>query len=178
MPLTQELPLVPLKKVVLSYLQNGCPESDVEPPFANTPNSLEWLYLGEDEWAETDGPTWIVSQAGAPEPLSDTLHTSWWSCPVEIRLIAPITATAQWVHDVEKRLHWLMNGVWHERELANQAERSPLAIRLTDVGRAMSPEVPIYCKSSTIALLQRIGVMGERIEIKCDVSVLCVMESE
>jgi hypothetical protein len=173
-----ELPLVPLKQVVLEYLRSGCEESDVDPPFTNSNGSLPWQFLNEDEFEEAESPTWVVSQAGACEPLTDTLHTGWWHCPIEIRLIAPISATEDWVHDVERCLTNLFNGVFHLRETGNEGERSPLAIRLTDVAAGMDPALPLYCQASSIALLQRIGLLGERLQLTCDVSILCAMQSE
>jgi len=175
MALIADLPLVPLKQVVLEYLRSGCEESDVLPPFVNTNGSLPWQFLNEDEFEEAESPTWIVSQAGACEPLTDVLHSGWWWVPVEVRLIAPISATATWVQDAEEQLARLMNNVCHLREAGDRGKRSPLAIRLTDVAAGMEPVVPLYCETSTIALLQRIGLLGERLQVTCDVSILCVL---
>jgi hypothetical protein len=173
MALIADFPLVPLKKVVLEYLQSGCEESGVVPPFLTTPTSLLWQYFIEDEFEEAESPTWIVSQAGACEPHTDVKHTGWWWCPIEIRLIAPISATADWVQEVEDQLVRLLNNACHARETADMGKRSPLAIRLTDVAAGMA--VPLYCETSSIALLQRIGLLGERIQVTCDVSILCVL---
>jgi hypothetical protein len=173
-----ELPLVPLKQVVLEYLRSGCEASGVGPPFLNTLDSLPWQFLLEDEFEEAESPTWIVSQSGACVPLTDTIHTGWWECPIEVRLVAPISATADWVQDVESCLNNLFNGVYHLRETGNEGEYSPLAIRLTDVAAGMVPALPLYCRSSNIAVLQRIGLLGERIQVTCDVSILCFMQSD
>jgi hypothetical protein len=173
MALIADLPLVPLKQVVLEYLQSGCPESDIVPPFVDTPNSLPWQYLIEDEFEECESPTWVVAQAGACEPLTEVLHSGWWWVPIEIRLIAPISATAEWVQEAEEQLARLLNNVCHLREAEDRGKRSPLAIRLTDV--AAGAEIPLYCETSSIALVQRIGLLGERIQVTCELTILCVM---
>jgi hypothetical protein len=174
MALIADFPLVPLKQVVLEYLQSGCAESGVVPPFLTTPTSMQWQYFLEDEFEEAESPTWIVSQAGACEPLTDVRHSGYWWCPIEIRLIAPISATEDWVHEVEQQLIRLLNNACHVRETADMGKRFPLAIRLTDV--AAGAGIPLYCETSTIAELQRIGLLGERIQVTCTFSILCVME--
>jgi len=169
-----ELPLVPLKKVVLEYLRSGCAASGTPPACENAEGALTWQFFLEDTFEEAEAPTWVVSQAGACEPDTDTANLGRYHCPIEVRLIAPISATAEWVQEVQFVLDRMFNGVYHvARETVNLGEYTPLGIRLTDVALAMG--VPLYCRSSTNAALQQLGMLGERLQLTCTVSIFCNM---
>lgn len=174
---TSELPIVPLKQTILEYLRVGCPESNVEAPFTNDDDdALQWSFYLEDAYDEVEPPAWIVAQDEEATPLSEARSTGWWNVPVLIRCLLPNHgATAEFVQSVENRLHDLLSGIWHTRETTNQDERTPVALRLTDVAAAMDEPTRIYCRSATLSHPKRVGLIGERLEIQCSLTVLCRM---
>jgi hypothetical protein len=165
-------PVVPLKKTVLEYLRVGCPESDVNPQFVNAPGSLPWQFTLGDEFTEVEPPCLQVILETQPDYVTETRPIGM-IVPLRVILWAPMSATEEELQSYEDTLCDLFNEVWHDRELANPAEITPVAIRLTSVAAAMDPVIPLYCRYATSAFPQRFGMSGERVEVHLLLSVCC-----
>jgi len=173
--ITTESPLAALKSVVLEYLRSGCAESDCEPQFPDAgAGYLPWNYTLSDEWDEVTPPAWHVVLDGDPVPLTET-RPGWLDVPLRIIFRAPLSADEDWLQSVESRLVDLLEGVWHVRETGRPAENTPLAIRLTSVAAAMDPAVRLLCASATISHPQRVGTVGNLVEVQSQLTIRCAM---
>lgn len=169
-----EPPFSAIKKVVLEYLRSGCAAHDVEPQFVDVEGSLPWQFLNEDEFRPIQPPSFLVAIDGEPEPVSETWPQGW-IVPVVVNFYAPLSATEEWLQSVQDAMFRLFYGVWHADELANPAERTPLAIRLSKVAEAMDPQVRIYVAYTSAASPRRIGIVGQTSEIRMDLEICCCM---
>lgn len=174
MDFTTEPPFAAIKKVVLEYLRSGCPANDVEPQFVNAEGALPWQFLNEDEFRSIEPPCFLVVMDGEPESVSETWPQGW-VVPISIVFYCPLSATEEWVLSVQEALFKLVHGVWHTTELANPAERTPLAIRLTKVAEAMDPVQRIYVAYTSAAIPRRVGMVGQTSEVRVDLDVCCCM---
>jgi hypothetical protein len=175
MNFTTESPFAPVKRVVIEYLRNGCPAHEVNPLFVNATGSLPWMFVNEDEFVAVEPPGFIVAMDGEPDPLSETWPQGW-IVPLVVVFYAPQSATEEWLQEVQEALFKLFHGIWHADELANPAERTPLAMRLTAVALTMAaPSSRLYVQYTTAAVPRRFGLVGQSIEIRMDLDVCCAM---
>jgi hypothetical protein len=174
MDFTTEPPFSALKKVVLEYLRNGCAAHDVEPQFVNVDGALPWQFLNEDEFRNIEPPSFLVAMDGEPDQLTETWPQGW-IVPLVVNFYCPLSATEEWVQSVQDMMFRLFNGVWHEDELINPAERTPLAIRLSKVAEVMDPQVRIYVAFTTATIPRRIGIIGQTAEVRMDLDVCVCM---
>ncbi len=174
MDFTTEPPFAAIKKVVLEYLRAGCPAHDVEPQFVDVDGALPWQFLNEDEMRSIEPPSFMVAQDGEPEQVSETWPQGW-IVPLAVIFYVPLSATEEWVQSVQDMLFRLFHGIWHADELANPAERTPLAMRLSKVAEAMDPQVRLYVAYTSAAIPRRIGITGQVAEMRIDLDACCCM---
>jgi hypothetical protein len=175
MNFTTESPFAPVKKVVLEYLRSGCPAHNVNPHFVPVEGCLPWHFVNEDEFVPVNPPGFVVAMDGTPDPVSETWPQGW-IIPLVVVFFAPQSATEEWLQEVQEALFKLFHGIWHANELANPAENTPLAMRLTAVALTMpAPSRRLYVRYTTAAVPRRFETIGQSVEIRMDLDVCCAM---
>lgn len=177
MAYTIENPTTVLKAAFLRLFQYGCDESDLPAVFINGDADETWSFLDSDESETIEAPAWAVAEAGDSDPIVEACPAGW-VVPIRITLYAPHGATTEWLRGCVDEMTRQLHAMYHPREVATPADKTPLAWRLNSAAQEMDNPRPLAVHSTTVATTRVFGVLSEFVTAEFELSVVCGLEEE
>lgn len=174
MTYTIENPVTALKAAFLRLLEHGCTESELDPVFIKGDADELWSFKDEDEDELIEAPCWAILQAGESEPISESCPAGW-VVPLIVRLFAPHGATKEWLRGCVDEMTRQLHAQYHLREVAQPADRTPLAWRLTSAAQELDEPLPLHVHHTTVATTRVFGVLSEYVTAEFELGVVCGM---